>query len=130
MNPPKYSHVLIGAALLLVIVEVCLVVKNHGQTANPSKEADQGNEKLTSFSKIVINLGEIKNQPVSATENLQITLDEIERLLKKTRNKLSLQFKAIPFFQEYLLAYGPISSSTSAKLITVAQEALPASPSL
>jgi|GEM_PF-2705745 len=45
----------------------------------------------------------------AATENLQTTLDEIDRLLEKGLDKLALQYKGTPFYQEYLLARDPVS---------------------
>ncbi len=49
----------------------------------------------------------------AATENLQKTLDEIDRLLEKGLDKLALQFKGTPFYQGYLLARDPVAVAKS-----------------
>ena len=49
----------------------------------------------------------------AATENLQATLKEIDRLLEKGLDKLALQFTGTPFHQEYLLARDPIAVAKS-----------------
>ena len=46
----------------------------------------------------------------AATENLQQTMDEIDRLLEKGLDKLALQFSGTTFHQEYLLARSPIAN--------------------
>ncbi len=49
----------------------------------------------------------------AATENLQTTLEEIDRLLEKGLDKLALQFTGTPFHQEYLLARDPVAVAKS-----------------
>jgi hypothetical protein len=54
----------------------------------------------------------------AATENLQSTLEEIDRLLEKGLDKLALQFTGTPFHQEYLLARDPIATAKSKPAVT------------
>jgi hypothetical protein len=49
----------------------------------------------------------------AATENLQQTMDEIDRLLEKGLDKLALQFTGTSFHQEYLLARDPVAVAKS-----------------
>lgn len=49
-----------------------------------------------------------RGQKTAATENLQQTLDEIDRLLEKGLDKLIVQFTGTPFHQEYTLARNAI----------------------
>jgi len=51
----------------------------------------------------------------AATENLQTTLEEIDRLLEKGLDKLALQFTGSPFYQQYLLARDPIATAAAKK---------------
>ncbi len=54
----------------------------------------------------------------AATENLQQTLDDIDRLLEKGLDKLALQFTSTPFYQEYLLARDPVAVAKSKTVAT------------
>ncbi len=49
MNHFKHSHFLIGATILLVVVAVCLVLKNMGQAATLGQQANLVTEKLSLF---------------------------------------------------------------------------------
>lgn len=54
-----------------------------------------------------------RGSKTAATENLQTTMEEIDRLLEKGLDKLALQFTGTPFHQEYLLARDPIATAKS-----------------
>lgn len=65
-----------------------------------------------------------RGEKTAATANLQLALDETERILEKGLDKLVLQFKGTTFHQEYLLARDPIAASKS----TAPAPATPPSP--
>jgi hypothetical protein len=56
----------------------------------------------------------------AATENLQATMEEIDRLLEKGLDKLALQFAGTPFHQQYLLARDPIAVARSKAAVPLA----------
>ncbi len=64
----------------------------------------------------------------AATQNLQTTLEEIDRLLEKGLDKLVLQFSSTPFYQEYLLARETISTGTAKKKPDPGSENPPSQP--